>query len=75
MIEYIGKSRFVYHSSHSKVKASDSTIFYNQAFNSRAAVFDKPTKRSEGTACEARRTSTHSFKLRRVCVRMCRATN
>ena len=27
MIEYIGKSRFVYHSSHSKVKASDSTVF------------------------------------------------
>ena len=40
MIEYIGKSRFVYHSSHSKVKASDSTIFYNQAFNSRTAVFE-----------------------------------
>ena len=41
----------------------------------RAAVLDKPTETSEGTACEARRTSTHSFKLRRVCVRMCRATD
>ena len=28
-----------------KVKASDSTNIYNQASNSRAAVFDKPTKR------------------------------
>ena len=27
-----------------KVKASDSTNIYNQASNSRAAVFDKPTK-------------------------------
>ena len=58
-----------------KVKASDSTNIYNQASNSRAAVFDKPTKRGEGTACAASRTSTHPFKLRRVCVRMCRATN
>ena len=40
MIEHIGKSRFVYHSSHSKAKASDSTNFYNQAFNSRTAVFE-----------------------------------
>ena len=38
-------------------------------------MFDKPTETGEGTACEARRTSTHSFKLRRVCVRMCRATD
>ena len=56
-----------------KVKASDSTNIYNQASNSRAAVFDKPTKRGEGTACAASRTSTHPFKLRRVCGRMCRA--
>ena len=40
MIEHIGKSRFVYRSSHSKVKASDLTNFYNQAFNSHAAVFE-----------------------------------
>ena len=58
-----------------KVKASDSTNIYNQASNSRAAVFDKPTKRGEGTACAASRTSTHPFKLRRVCVRMCRAAD
>ena len=38
-------------------------------------MFDKPIETGEGTACEARRTSTHSFKLRRVCVRMCRATD
>ena len=38
-------------------------------------MLDKPTETSEGTACEARRTSTHSVKLRRVCVRMCRATD
>ena len=40
MIEHIGKTRFVYHSSHSKAKASDLTNFYNQAFNSRTAVFE-----------------------------------
>lgn len=42
-----------------KVKASDSTNIYNQASNSRAAVFDKPTKRGEGTACAASRTSPY----------------
>ena len=31
---------FVYYFSHSKVKASDSTNFYNQTFNSRAVVFE-----------------------------------
>ena len=56
-------------------KSKGPADFYSQAFNSRAAVVDKLIERSEGTACEARRTSTHSFKLRRVCVRMCRATN
>ena len=75
VLEWIDKLGFVYYFSHSKVKVSDSINFYNQAPNSRAAVFDKPVVTSEGTACEARRTSTHSFKLRRVCVRMCRATN
>ncbi len=61
--------------SHIKVKSSDQLIFYNQTFHSRAAVFDKSIETSEGTACEASRTSTHSSKLRRVCVRMCRATD
>ena len=42
-----------------KVKASDSTNIYNQASNSRAAVFDKPIEAGEGTACEARRTSPY----------------
>ena len=60
---------------YSKVKASDLSNSYNRAFSSRSAVFDKPIDRSEGTACEARRTSPHSFKLRRVCGRMCRATD
>ena len=31
---------FIYYFSHSKVKASDSTNFYNQTFNSRAVVFE-----------------------------------
>ena len=37
----LGKLGFVYYFSHSKVKVSDSINFYNQAPNSRAAVFDK----------------------------------
>ena len=40
-----------------------------------APQWQKPTELGEGTACGARRTSAHSFKLRRVCARMCRATN
>ena len=36
----IGELGFIYHLSYSKVKARDSTNFYNQTFNSRAAVFD-----------------------------------
>ena len=31
---------FIYYFSHSKVKASDSTNFYNQTFSSRAVVFE-----------------------------------
>ena len=50
---------FVEHLNYSKAKASDSTNTYNQTFNSHAAVFDKPTETSEGTACEARRTSPY----------------
>ena len=55
----LDKLGFVYHLNHSKVKACDSANFYNQTFNSHAAVFDKPTETSEGTACEARRTSPY----------------
>jgi len=50
---------FVYQLSNSKVKAIGSAKFYNQTFNSRVAVFDEPTKRGEGTSCEARRTSPY----------------
>ena len=42
-----------------KVKVSDSSNIYNQASNSRAAVFDKPFEAGEGTACAARRTSPY----------------
>ena len=55
----LGKLGFVYHLNHSKVKVCDSANFYNQTSNSHAAVFDKPTETSEGTACEARRTSPY----------------
>ena len=57
-----------------KDKVKISFNYDNQTLNSRTAVFDKLIERIEGTACEARRTSMHSFKLQRVCVRMCRAT-
>ena len=40
MIEWIDKLGFVYHLNHSKVKACDSANFYNQTFNSHAAVFE-----------------------------------
>ena len=36
------KQKFAHHLSLSKIKVGDSTNFYNHAFNSRAAVFDKP---------------------------------
>ena len=34
-----------------------------------APQWQKPTELGEGTACAARRTSAHPFKLRRVCAR------
>ena len=40
MIERIDKFGFVYHLNHSKVKACDSANFYNQTFNSHAAVVE-----------------------------------
>ena len=40
MIEWIDKLGFVYHLNHSKVKACDLANFYNQTFNSHAAVFE-----------------------------------
>ena len=40
MTKQVDNWGFVYRSIHSKVKARDSTNFYNQAFNSRAAVFE-----------------------------------
>jgi hypothetical protein len=42
-----------------KVEMSNSADFDNQAFNSRAAVFEKLPETSEGTACEARRTNPY----------------
>ena len=51
---------FAYHSSHSKVKASDSINFYNQTSNSRAAVLDKPTERAERLAKQDARARTRS---------------
>ena len=36
----LDKLGFVYHLNHSKVKACDSANFYNQTFNSHAAVFE-----------------------------------
>ena len=50
MSEQIDKLRFVYRSSHSKVEASSSADFYNQTFNSRAAVLDKSIERAERLA-------------------------
>ena len=40
MVERIDKLGFSYQSSRSKVKVSDSANFYNQTFNSHAAVFE-----------------------------------
>ena len=38
MTGQVGNWGFVYHSSYSKVKVSNTTNFYNHTFNSRAAV-------------------------------------
>ena len=42
-----------------KSKAKISFNYDNQTLNSRTAMFDKLIERSEGTACEARRTSPY----------------
>ena len=42
-----------------KGKVKISFNYDNQTLNSRAAVFDKLIERSEGTTCEARRTSPY----------------
>ena len=104
-------NRGAYHFSCSKVKASDPTGLYNQAFNSRAAVSEiylgkagniteAPPVADEARRCWRKTRSIapapraigdyvlrglnglrskthepHSFKLRRICGRMCRAAN
>ena len=52
MIEWIDKFGFVYHLNHSKVKACDSANFYNQTFNSHAAVVED-SLRGAGNITEA----------------------
>ena len=42
-----------------KGKVKISFNYDNQTLNSRTAVFDKLIERSEGTTCEARRTSPY----------------